>query len=230
MLGYFGTAFGAAYTITPLGLPDGAYASFGMSVNNHGDVAGYYYATNGTVGSFIYSAGVMRDLGSLGTIRIAATGINDAGHVVGYYDNNGYGFHHAFLYDGTTLRSIDADPTRSSFASAINNSGLIVGTTLTAAGRTDVFTSTGINFSPLGLSNMASQFSAEAVNDRGQIAGAVMSNTTGNFSAYVYDAGLVTLISSPAWSHIGASAINLNGWVVGSAVYRKRGEPSILMG
>jgi uncharacterized membrane protein len=86
-----------AYRVIDLGvLPDGTY-SIAASVNNHGEVVGRADHFNPATGMHIEHAfywkdrngngasdpGEMIDLGTLGGRTSAATGINDAGEVVG---------------------------------------------------------------------------------------------------------------------------------------------------
>ena len=75
--------------------------------------------------SFLFSNGQFTDLGDLGRPGITATGINDAGQVVGRattsFDT------HAFLYSGGTLQDLGTFGGISALPNAINNAGWIVG-------------------------------------------------------------------------------------------------------
>src|SRR5262249_15364292 len=64
----------------------------------------------------------------------AANGINDAGQIVGYYENAGG--NHGFLSSGGTYTSLD-DPlaTQGTHAFGINDAGQIVGSYGTATGE-----------------------------------------------------------------------------------------------
>ena len=90
--------------------------------------------------AFLYSGGVMTELGSLGGSSCPA-GINDAGQVVGYSGtSNGV---QAFLYSNGTMRDLNSliDPACGWYlesAQAINDNGQIVGYG-TFAGQTEAF-------------------------------------------------------------------------------------------
>ena len=68
----------------------------GLSINSHGDIAGYGYRTDGSIRAFRWTeAGGLEDLGANGGWLSQAIGINDNGDVVGVYldaYNNPHGF------------------------------------------------------------------------------------------------------------------------------------------
>jgi probable HAF family extracellular repeat protein len=107
----------------------GAFGYTGRAINDHGEIAGTAQFSDGQH-AFIYSAGVMHDLG-LG----AALGINEHGQAVGYRQFNG-GVYDAFLYSGGSLydlRDLVAGPPSLTFfreAAAINDAGQVTGTAL----------------------------------------------------------------------------------------------------
>ena len=72
------------YQIIHLPTPDG-YNSTALGLNDSGNVVGYsYQGDNSTAFLYDYSAGTIKDLGSLGGQATAATAINGANEVVGY--------------------------------------------------------------------------------------------------------------------------------------------------
>jgi len=113
-----------------LGSPSGN--SVAVDINDAGQVAGWFRNGAGPVGAFVYEAGVMHDIGSLGSGTAEAVAINRAGLVAGnssLADGRGRGF----VYDGTTMTSIGALPGGNfSLADAINANGLVVGSAVTA--------------------------------------------------------------------------------------------------
>jgi len=123
--------FSSAIDLSSL-LPSGS-KSQANAINNNGQAVGQFSVSGGTH-SFLYSAGVMQDIGMpLGWSSCQAEGINDYGQIVGSGNDTNYTFLDAFLYnsDGsiTDLNSL-IDPTSGWIiqdAKAINNHGQIVG-------------------------------------------------------------------------------------------------------
>jgi probable HAF family extracellular repeat protein len=80
----------------------GITASRAIDINDSGQIVGYYYPSGGpNYHAFLYSGGSMTDLGTMGSIDIAARGINNKGQVVGGSD---YG---AFIYSGGTMTNLN---------------------------------------------------------------------------------------------------------------------------
>lgn len=197
----------------------------GLNANDSGQIVGYY---NDGIHDrpFLYSGGVMSDIG---TLKVGGEGealsINNVGQVVGYSSWSG-GSQHAFLYtvaggmrDLGTMKTNNAGV---STAKAINNAATatIVGH---AAGNTFVqhafaYTVTGgmVDLGTLG----GSASSANAVNDNGQIVG--VSQTTNNAAslAFIYNnpvEKMVSLGTLPGLTNSYATSINSIGQVVGYA-------------
>jgi probable HAF family extracellular repeat protein len=104
----------------------GGQSSFPTAINASGQVAGYTYSPNNPLNSaraFMYSDGKMIGLAGLGSY---AYGINDAGRVVGQWNDN------AFLFtNGNPINLNSQIPANSgwilSSATGINNQGQIIG-------------------------------------------------------------------------------------------------------
>ena len=129
-----------------LGVPPGYADSYATAINTTGEVAGYATRTitlsDGNTETvtepFLYNNGQWTDLGNLGGIDAAATGIDDSGAVVGYSTTNaspglGLSSVHAFLYtasggiqDLNNLIDAGSQWTLEN-ATAINASGVIAG-------------------------------------------------------------------------------------------------------
>ena len=79
--------------------------------NNVGQSTGYsYLPTNSAYHAFLFSNGVMSDLGTLGGTYSSATGISDSGHVTGWA-STASNAQHAFLYSNGTMTDLDVSST-----------------------------------------------------------------------------------------------------------------------
>ncbi len=130
-----GASYAASYTYTTIDDPWGVSGTYAMSINDNGDVVGYYNDGNGYAHGFLYKGGSYTTLDDpLAVVRgTYAMGINDSGEVVGYYyDGNGYA--HGFLYKGGSYTALD-DPLEvgqsqgggGTWAYGINNNEEVVG-------------------------------------------------------------------------------------------------------
>jgi probable HAF family extracellular repeat protein len=98
------------------------------ALNDSGQVAGHATTPDGHEHPFIYSGGLMKDIGLLTADADGvgfAYGINSSGAVVGQSGSPAEG-NHAFLYENGDLRAIDPS-SPSSAALAINDAGQITG-------------------------------------------------------------------------------------------------------
>jgi probable HAF family extracellular repeat protein len=147
-----------------------------------------------------------------------ATSVNDSGEIVGFADGyNGAEFH-AWVYDdGNTTDLNDLAPANSGLileqALAVNNSGWIIGTALTVSNAgVGGFLLEGSNLIDFGPG-----FDANGINSAGQVVG------NEGATAILYDNGAATNLTTllPAdsgWTLQNATAINDNGWIVGSGL------------
>ncbi len=106
--------------------------SYGIDINDSGQVVGYSDVSNTEQHAFLYDGGTMIDLGTLGGSTSQALGINESGTVVGWSTDSS-GSSTAFVYlDGTmidlnTLLSDSITGWDLQYAYAINDSGQIIG-------------------------------------------------------------------------------------------------------
>ena len=104
------------YTIEIIGTNMDAWA-----VNDSGQVVIYPYDGH----TYIWDKGQVTDVGRIGTAAVFTQDFNNAGQVVGFYDD-GSG-EHAFAGVNGTIQDLNVNPTGSSTAMCINNNGAIAG-------------------------------------------------------------------------------------------------------
>lgn len=132
----------------------GGVASMALGINASGHVVGFSHTSDGHIHAFLYNGAVMSDLGTLGGNiggdSSQASGINDAGYVVGQSTADGVDYH-AFVYNGSNLIDLNTVTdlngttfTTLSAATAVNNSGQIVGYGYTPDGYPHAFRLTPI--------------------------------------------------------------------------------------
>src|SRR5206468_8309275 len=85
----------------------GGSNSDGYGINASGQVTGSAATSNGLSHAFLYSNGVLTDLGSLGgnVYNSAGYGINDGGQITGFsvYTDFQYAASSAFVYSGSKM-------------------------------------------------------------------------------------------------------------------------------
>ena len=126
----------ASYRITDLGTLGGTL-SVAQGINNNGHVVGDSYTNDNDILSdraFLYSGGVMTNLGILGgTAR--ANGINDRGQVVGWLNTTNNDHNCAVFWSADTgMIDLGTLGGSNSIAYGINNNGQIVGYAATSNG------------------------------------------------------------------------------------------------
>jgi len=201
--------FDAAFFYSAGGLTNlGAWvgkSSWGYGINNSGQMVG-----NGNQGAFLYSGGVVTDLGALES----AVDINDSGLIAGTSPGNG-GKPHAFLYSGGTLTDLDPLSQQRSFAQGLNNLGQVVGLRDSGPETVEAFLySDGVmNSLGLGANSLAS-----AINDASQITGAA-----GNVAFLLSPDSEVKLLGTLGGAASIGYGINNLGQVVGLSTMKHGG-------
>ncbi|HEY9801833.1 MAG TPA: DUF3466 family protein [Leptolyngbyaceae cyanobacterium] len=228
--------------IFDLGIFPGGNYSKAQGINDMGQVVGFAdtrnqtYRSNGTH-AFLWSNNTgMIDLGTLpGGDYSEAYGINNLGQVVGtsnYTEN----FLHAFLWSSNT-GMIDLGTLQNgeySRANSINNVGQVVGTSTlnrddNADGDKDsraFVWSSSTGMIDLGIIPGRYNFTANDINDAGQIVGEAAKNEFDRHAfVWTQSHGMVdlnTLIDpNSGWTLWGATAINNKGQIVGYGTYQQ---------
>lgn len=164
--------------LTELGALPGENASIALGLNDKTQVVGVSFTSpiSSTEHAFLYSGGVMRDIGSLAGGNTSATGINDAGDIVGQSVLQEH-FPFAFLYKNGVMQNLSSLPgSDRSGAAAINNCGQIAGTSGVGPSQGPngnqshaVLWEHGV-IKDLGTLGGLNSYGA-AINDRGQVTG-----------------------------------------------------------
>jgi len=199
--------------------------SFAVAINGSGQVAGWVVPNINVLAKpaqpFVYSGGKIQTLPFNGF----ATGLNDAGQVVGY--KVGASGWHAFLDSGGKLTDLGSLPgEHSSAATAINNAGQVVGWSYVNPAAphqpipTHAFLYSGGKMTDLGTLGGLDSY-ARAINDAGQVVG-TSGLSKGGQHAFLFTNGkmvdLNSLISPESrWQLINAWAINNRGQILGVA-------------
>jgi probable HAF family extracellular repeat protein len=159
----------------------GAYTDIYDPLDIGGTTSGNDFSQGIISHGFLYNAGTYITLDDpLATLGTVASGINDAGQIVGTYKDAT--FSHGFLYSAGTYTTLD-DPlaTAGTSASGINDAGQIVGSYTDGTGTHSFLYSAG-TYTTLDdpmASSAAGGTSASGINDAGQIVG-YYGDPTGN--------------------------------------------------
>jgi probable HAF family extracellular repeat protein len=201
----------SALHIVDLGTLDEPCCSAATAINDRGDVVG-----QSTVGppmsaahAFLWRAGRMVDLGTLGGNNSLATDINIRGDVVGHSDTVS-GVMHAFLWRAGQMVDLGTLGGETSVAVAINDRGEVTGISFTPAQEMRAFVWRDGVMSDLGPVN-GGFARATDINNRGQVVGD--GSVDGMNSVPVHwQNGTVTKLSEGFGT---ATAINDRGQVTG---------------
>jgi probable HAF family extracellular repeat protein len=194
-------------------LAGGTGGSAATAINASGQVVGSSSVAGGNVHAFIYSGGVMTDLGTLpGATSSYATAINASGQVAGW-GPTGTGIYHPFLSSGGTMTDLGVPSgAYSGQAFGLNNSATVVGWgSLSGTGSYAFVATNGAD--PVKVGSNIGLMEALAINNVGQVVG------YGYGGAYLGATPLSSLVTNLGASDFSslsvATGISDNGYIVG---------------
>ena len=191
----------------------------GLAINNHGDIAGYGYRTDGSIRAFRWTeAGGLEDLGANGGWLSQAIGINDNGDAVGLY-LDAYNNPHGFIAPlGGVMRDLRTPDRPIVRVNSITNDGQMTGMLYSYTPYFQVHAFRTLSDGTLqDLGNTVYASEGWHVNDAGQVTGFETSTTDGNTQAafrFSDTDGKVTL-GTLGGARSSGMAINNSGVVVG---------------
>jgi probable HAF family extracellular repeat protein len=202
------------YLVTDLGRLGGSM-SFGFGVNNLGQVAGQSdLPGDGQDRAFLYSNGIMQDLGTLpGDFLSLGRAVNDLGQVTGTSD--GISASYAMLYSNGVMQSLGSFGGNTSAAFGINNSGQITGYAFYSNGISHAFLYSNGTMRDIGALGGSSSW-GNSINASGQITGTA-TLATANEHAFLYSNGSMVDLGTLGGTFSVGRSINNAGQVVGTS-------------
>jgi len=148
-----------------------------------------------------------------GAYATFASGINNAGQIVGLYTDL-HGIGHGYLDVAGAFTTIDFPGAAQTFAGGINNAGSVVGTYYDQAGGYHGFLYKAGSYTSLDYPN-ATGTQANGINDDNQISGTYR-DTASNPHGFQYQAGSFISINCPGSTFTGVIGINGDAQIGGS--------------
>jgi len=180
------------------------------SINDSGQVTGYYSDDSGRKHGFLYSNGTLMTLDAPGVIYGTwPTSINNNGQVTGFYDDKSAV--HGFVYSNGTFTTLDVPSAITTSATSINDSGQVAGYYSDGSTAHGFVYSNG-TFTTLTVPG-ADSTKAYSINASGQVTGNYH-NSSGEHG-FVYSSGTFTTLTVPGATYIDATSINDSGQVTG---------------
>jgi len=212
----------AAHTYLVLDAPfPNTQGTVARGINNEKTVVGTYVEFNGKQHGFRYKKGHFTSIDVPYSTHTQALGINDAGVIVGFYDDDRGT--HGFRYDGL-FATIDVPGGTATFATGINKRGHIIGYYRDGS-RVKGFLYEKGRFTTIDVPNSLDT-TLFGINNKGAIVGTFDDGVSHSF---VFDDGVFTPFDVPfanVFDH-GALGINNRGDIVG---YYQTGTPQTISG
>ena len=217
----------ASYTFTSLNNYPGASSTVPTGINDNGQIVGFYAVSGGSGGSFLYSNSTYTSVNIQGATNtngyyyVEASGINNAGLIVGTYYNGSYC---GFVYNSSSYSYISL-PGTDVFAQGINDSGEVVGT----IGQSVGFLLIGSAYTYFSPPNAATS-AALGINHQGEIVGEYWDKNSNYLQHYqygfLYNNGAYTSLSYPGALWTSAFGINSSGQIVGQYSLNPYNDPT----
>jgi probable HAF family extracellular repeat protein len=193
--------------------------SWANDLNNAGQVVGYM-DTGSAYHAFVYTSGMLTDIGTLGGADSGANAINDLGQVVGNSATAG-GAYSGFLYSGGTMTALGSASNMLAFG--INNSGTVTGSMFVTVGddsfRHAYTLTSGGTLTDLGTLPYGDGSAGIAINNSGVVVGAAanMFNGAPNYpeDPFIFQGGVMTGLGNLGGPWSAALSVNDLGQVVG---------------
>jgi len=187
-----------------------------MGINDSGQIVGFSFVggTNNQV--FLYAAGTFTTVPlplPPGARFPTPYDINDAGQIVGTFEDSSTALPRGFVYDGGTLTTVDVPGSVATGISGINDAGQMVGGFGLPGGGAQGFIRDSDGSIALFDGPGGNRCCPQDINDVGQIAGEFFDGTTAH--GFLFDAGQFTILDPPGSLFTSARGINDAGQVVG---------------
>ena len=211
----------------------GGAEAYAYGINDRNEITGQSYTASRSAHAFLYSDGVMHDLGTLsdinhvppGTAQSNGADVNNLGQVVGMSTTNS-GTQHAFLYSDGAMHDLgtfaDGLSGGSSGAFAISDVEQITGFSDSISGYYHAFIYLDGVMHDLGTLG-GNRSVGRAINNQGMVVGdaeVAVPNDVPSSHAFVYARGIMQDLNSlipenSGWLLQNAFGINESGYIVG---------------